>query len=86
VVKLLLIYGLFTKGTLTIESEHSVSETAALCSAGFVFIPKEHKHQFLTPTFREMMDKQKKAVVSAIKNGRTPQIRKIEFSRNLLWN
>ena len=50
---------IYPKGTLTIESEHPVSETAALCSAGFVFIPKEHKHHFQTPTFREMVDKQK---------------------------
>ena len=31
------------------------------------------------------MNEQIKAVMSGIKNGRTPQIRKIEFSRDLLW-
>jgi hypothetical protein len=57
-VKLLLIYGLFTKGTLTIESEHPVSETAALCSAEFVFVQKEHNHRHQTPNFREMVGRQ----------------------------
>ncbi len=55
---------------MTTTLKHPVSQTEVLCPAGFVFIPKEHKHQFLTPTFREMMDKQIKAVVARIKNDR----------------
>ena len=51
----------------------------------FVFIPKEHKHHFQTPTFWEMVGRQIKLVAGDIKNGRTPQIRKIEVSRDLLW-
>lgn len=58
----------FTKGTLTIESEHPVSETRY--AHRFVFIPKEHKHHFQTPTFREPVNWQIKAVVAGIKNER----------------
>ena len=57
-VKLLLIYGLFTKGTLTIESEHPVFETRY--AHRFVFIPKEHNHGFQPPTFRETVSGKKK--------------------------
>jgi hypothetical protein len=64
----IIVVWICSKGTPTIESEHPVSETRY--AHRFVFIPKEHKHGPQTPTFREMVNKQNKAVMAGIRNYR----------------
>jgi len=47
---------------LTTTLKHPVSET--MYAHRFFFIRKEHKHYLQTPTFREKVDKQNKAVMA----------------------
>jgi membrane protein CcdC involved in cytochrome C biogenesis len=51
---------------MTTTLKHPVSQTKAICPA--ILMPKEHKHQFQTPNFREMVIEQIKAIMGGIRN------------------
>jgi hypothetical protein len=73
-----------TLDEVTTTLKHPVSQTTHFARR-VLLLSEDHNHRPQEPIFRRMMDKQIKAVVTGIEKGRTPQIRKIEFSRDYLW-